>query len=140
MFNKDDVNGSFKNKFNREINPHNLLDTTTLCANEEVHSGKFSASPMSSGERKKKDDTNDTPNNEVATIYHNPSKYNDNPGMGEKSKWKMAPQLIISAVISKTQDDLPIEEITFPSDMPTEEPTSALASEQNDYSLSGYPS
>ena len=59
---------------------------------------------------------------------------------GEKSKWKMAPQLIISAVTSKTQDDLPIEEITFPSDMPTEEPTSALASEQNDYSLSGYPS
>ena len=47
---------------------------------------------MSSGERKKADDTND------------PSKCNDNSGMGESSKWKMEPQLIISAVTSKTQD------------------------------------
>ena len=47
---------------------------------------------MSSGERKKGYDTNDPP------------KYNNNSGMGEISKWKMAPHIIISAVTSKTQD------------------------------------
>ena len=49
--------------------------------------------------------------------------------MGEKSKWEMAPQLIISSVTPKTQDDIPKEEIT-----------SYLASEPNNYSPSGYPS
>ena len=44
----------------------------------------------------------------------------------------MAPQLIISAVTSKTQDEIPTEELTFPSEMPTEEPTSDLAFEPND--------
>ena len=47
---------------------------------------------MSSGERNKGYDTNDPP------------KYNNNSGMGETSKWKMAPHIIISAVTSKTQD------------------------------------
>ena len=47
---------------------------------------------MSSEERKKGDDTDD------------PSECNENVGMGDSSKRKMAPQLIISAVTSKKQD------------------------------------
>ena len=46
---------------------------------------------MSSGKREKGGDTN------------NPFEYNYNTGMGESSKWKMAPQKIISVVTSKTQ-------------------------------------
>ena len=59
---------------------------------EEITSSKISASLMSSGEWKKVDDTGDS------------SRCNDNAGMGESSNWKKAPQLIISAVTSKTQD------------------------------------
>ena len=59
---------------------------------------------MSSGEQKNKDDTYDTSKNNVTPISHDPSKQNGNPGMGEKSKWKMAPELIISVVISNTKD------------------------------------
>ena len=77
---------------------------------------------MSSGERKKKDDTDDTSKNEVSPISHNPSKYNDNPVMEEKSKWKMPPQLITSAVTPKTKNKLT-----------TEKPTSAIVYEPNDY-------
>ena len=47
---------------------------------------------MSSGERNKIDNTD------------NPSKYNDNASMVGSSKRKMAPQIIISTVASKTQD------------------------------------
>ena len=95
---------------------------------------------MPSGGQKKKYDTNYTPSNEVTLRYHYPSKYNNNTGMGEKFKWKMNPKLIISAVTSKTQDDLPTEELTSPYEIPTEEPTSDLASEPNGYSPSGHPS
>ena len=104
MFHEDGVNGPSNNKVNGDINPPYLINTITLCANEEVHLGKFSASPMSSGERKNKDDTDDTSNSKVAPSYHNISKYNKNPGMGEKSNWKISPQLIISAVTYRTQD------------------------------------
>ena len=100
------------NKVNVEIKTPYLLGIITFYANEEVHSGKVSSSPVSSGEQKKKDDTNDTSNNEVTPIYHYPYEYNDNPGMGDKYKCKMAPQLIMSSVKPKTQDELPIEELT----------------------------
>ena len=59
---------------------------------------------MLSGEQENKYDTDDTSNNKVTPSSHDTSNYNDNPGMGEKYKLKMAPQLIISAVTSKTQD------------------------------------
>ena len=92
----------YNNKFNSEINPPYLLDTITLCANEEFHLGTLSALLMSSGELKKKYYTYDTSNNDVAPRSYDPSKYNYNPVMGKKPKWKMASQLIISAVTSKT--------------------------------------
>ena len=56
---------------------------------------------MASREKNKKDDTNDTSNNYITPSSHDPYKYKYNPGMGEKYKWKMVPQLIISAVTSK---------------------------------------
>ena len=46
---------------------------------------------MSLGDQNKVDGTND------------PSKFNNNAGMGGSSKWKMVPQIIISSVTSKTQ-------------------------------------
>ena len=33
----------------------------------------------------------ETFNNKVTPRSHDPSKYNYNPGMGEKSKWKISP-------------------------------------------------
>ena len=104
MFNEDVVSGSLNNKVNGEINPPYLLDMIKFCANEEVHLGKISASTMSSRDKNNKDDTDDTSNNEVTHISHDPPNYNINPGMGVKSKWKVAPQLIISAAATNTQD------------------------------------
>ena len=49
-------------------------------------------SPMSSGEQNNGGDNDD------------PFECNENAGMREISKWKVEPQLIISAVTSKTQD------------------------------------
>ena len=86
-----------------DINTPYLLDTTLLCSNEEVHLRKFSASPMSSGDRKNKDETDNTPNSKVNPISHDTSKHNGNPGMEDKSKCKTTPQLITSAVKSNTQ-------------------------------------
>ena len=65
---------------NGETNAPYLLQTSLSpsYAKEEIHLGKNSASPMSSGERKKGYDKND------------PSKYNKNLGMGKRSSWKMA--------------------------------------------------
>ena len=59
---------------------------------------------MSSGDQKKIYETYDISKNKNNPISHYPSKHIDNPGIGEKSKWKMFPQLIISAVTSKTKD------------------------------------
>ena len=126
-----------QNKVNGYINPPYLLDTIKLCANEEIHQGKCLASYMSSGECKNKHDTHYNSNNKVTPSSHDPSNYNDNTGMVEKSKRKMAPQLVISAVTSKTQDEIPSEELTFLSELPTEESTSYHASEANDYYPSG---
>ena len=75
---------------------------------------------MSSGEQKKKDDTVDTSNNKVTPRSHDPSNYNYSPVMGEKYKWKMDPQIIISAVTSKTQDTISLTpDPTYPLVDPT---------------------
>ena len=60
-------------------------------AKEEIPSVNFSASSMSSGDRKKGYDTDDT------------SDCNDNSDMENIFKWKNPPELIISAVTPKTQ-------------------------------------
>ena len=73
-FREDGVNVNSNNKVNGDINHTNLLNTITFYANEEVHSGKKSASPMSSEERKNKDDTDDTSNNKVTPSSHYLSK------------------------------------------------------------------
>ena len=52
----------------------------------------FLASLISSWEQNKGDDTDDL------------SKCNENAGMGESSRWEVAPKPIISAVTSKTHD------------------------------------
>ena len=67
---------------------------------------------MLSGEREKKYDTNDTSNNRVTHICHDTFKYNDNTCIVEKSRWKISPQLIISAVTPKLHDGIPTEELT----------------------------
>ena len=104
MFNKDVFNGVSNNKVNGDIKTPYLLDTIKLCANEEFHLVKVLASPISSGDRKNKYNNGHTPNNKVTPSSHDPSKNNDNPGIGDKCKWKMDPQLIISAVTSNTQN------------------------------------
>ena len=63
MFHEGGVNEASNNYINGEIKPPYLLYTITFCTNEEVHSGKISASPMPSGDWKNKDETNDTPKN-----------------------------------------------------------------------------
>ena len=105
MFHEDGVNGASNNIVKEEINHPYLLDGITLCANEEARLGNILSSPMSSGDQKKKDDTNYTSKQNITSISHNAYKYNTNTCMVDKSKCKMAPKLIISAVTSNTQDD-----------------------------------
>ena len=86
--------GISKPTSNGETNSPYLLQPSLSpsYSNKEIPSSKIPASLMSSGERKKGDNSDD------------PSNCNENSDMGGRSKWKMVLQVIISAVASKTQD------------------------------------